>query len=108
MEATGESERTALRKTKATRDQQKLRRDAEIRRLHQQGNSHREIHTQMKKAGYKVSLGTIGSVIRSRAETDNPLLYNTNSDLSEIGHLAKADVTDTPARSRADGQPPLR
>lgn len=81
-EASGQSQRTAERKTKSTRDQQKADRDAEIIRLDSEGNSQRDIHQLMKNAGYKVSLGTIGSVIRDRAKNDNPLLYSTNSDLS--------------------------
>ena len=81
-EATGQSQRTAARKTKAARDQQKAERNAEIIRLDSEGNSLRDIHQQMKNAGYKVSLGTIGSVLRDRAKNDNPLLYSTNSTLS--------------------------
>ena len=63
-EATGQSESTARRKTKASRNQQNAERNAEIIRLHQQGKSLRETHKHIEAAGYKVSYGTVNNVVK--------------------------------------------
>ena len=59
MDSTGQSERTARRKTKSVRDQQKADRDEQIIALHQQGKSHRAI-----KDVLGIGLGTVSRVIQ--------------------------------------------
>ena len=59
MDSTGQSERTARRKTKSARDQQKADRDEQIIALHQQGKSHRAI-----KDALGIGLGTVSRVIQ--------------------------------------------
>ena len=84
-EQTGISERTARRKTETARKAVKADRDTRILELHAEGMSQRAIHTQMTQEGYKVSLGTIGSIIR-RAETETPLIVHTVSGISGTAH----------------------
>ena len=107
METKGVSERTARRQTEQTRDQQKVRRDAEIIRLHRDDVSQREIERQLKQRGYtKVSRKAISKVI-ARCKTDNPLLYNTNSAVSEMHHPTPPVVTDIQSETRHTAEPTL-
>ena len=65
MDSTGQSERTARRKTKSARDQKKADRDAEIIRLHKEGHSQREIERQLKGTPYEASRKVIGKVVQN-------------------------------------------
>lgn len=73
METTGVSKRTAERQTKDQRKQAKAERDAQIIALHEQGKKQREIETEMKASGYKVSNGTIRNVLQARKKRQDQL-----------------------------------
>ena len=84
-EASGYSERTGRRKTKAVRDQKKADRDDAIIRLHQQGHSQREIERQLKGTEYQASRKAINSVIVKWCKTDSLKRVRTYS-VSEMHH----------------------
>ena len=62
-QARGVTDRHARRLTQKTREQAKAERNAEIIRLHKEGDSQREIHRKMTGTGYKVSQGVISSFL---------------------------------------------
>ena len=86
MEATGQSESTARRKTKASRDRKNAERDAQIIALHEQGKSYREIHTETG-----VSLGTVSNVVKAYKNSQNAI-DSTYSSLTETVHPIYTDV----------------
>lgn len=91
--ATGQSERTARRKTQPARDQQTAERNADIVR-----RAETETHEQIAIA-WGICEKTVQRTLRKHKETqhtglditDKPLLYNTNSDLSEMSTSQNAD-----------------
>ena len=85
VETSGQSERTARRKTKEARDQRKAERDAEILRLHRDGHSQREIERQLKDTPHKASRKVISTVIEV-AQNGQPVISNSYSGLSEMHH----------------------
>ena len=62
-QARGVTDRHARRLTQQPREQAKAERNAEIIRLHKEGDSQREIHRKMTGTGYKVSQGVISSFL---------------------------------------------
>ena len=91
-EATGQSKRTAERKTQTARQQNDEKRDAEIIQRHQDGHSQRKIHSQMKAAGHKVSIGTINKVIQV-FRMRQPAISTSYSRLSQNEHPTNTDDT---------------
>ena len=75
-----QSERTAQRKTKATRDRQNTERDTQIIALHEQGKSYREIHTETG-----TSFGTVSNVVKAYKKRQTAI-SSTNSSLAETVH----------------------
>ena len=61
----GVSQRTAERKTKNARASKKVERDNRILELHHDRQSQRSIESTMKSEGFKVSLRTIGNIIKA-------------------------------------------
>ena len=86
METTGQSERTAQRKTKATRDRQNTERDTQIIALHEQGKSYREIHTETG-----VSFGTVSNLVKAYKKRQTAI-DSTNSSLAETVHPTNTDA----------------
>ena len=91
-ESTGQSKRTAERKTQTARQQNDEKRDAEIIQRHQDGHSQRKIHSQMKAAGHKVSIGTINKVIQV-FRMRQPAISTSYSRLSQNEHPTNSDDT---------------
>ena len=91
-ESTGQSKRTAERKTQTARQQNDEKRDAEIIQRHQDGHSQRKIHSQMKAAGHKVSIGTINKVIQV-FRMRQPAISTSYSRLSQNEHPTNTDDT---------------
>ena len=102
VEATGNSQRTAERKTKASREQQKADRAAEILRMHAEGNSLRAIHTQMKNDGYKVSYGTVSNVVKVYKKRHPTIIYS-NSDLSQTVHPENTEPVAVSVTETSEG-----
>ena len=92
IETTGQSERTAQRKTKDTRQQKDAERDAQIIALHQDGNSIREIEQLIKNTEHQASRGTIGNVIKVSKKRQTAI-RSTYSRLAETGHPTNPDDT---------------
>ena len=87
METTGQSERTAQRKTKSTRQQKNTARDEQIITLHEQGKSYREIHTETR-----ISFGTVSNVIKAYKKRQTAI-STSYSSLAETVHPTNPDDT---------------
>ena len=74
-ESQGVSERTARRKTQTARQQKNTKRDERILELHHDGHSLRDIHSQMKEAGHKISFGTVSNVVKAYKNRQHQLVY---------------------------------
>ena len=92
METTGKSKRTAERATKSQRQQAKTERDDAIIQLHQDGLSQRKIHTQVTDVGYKVSIGTINSIIQVFKKRQTAI-SNSYSSMTQTEHPTNTDDT---------------
>ena len=96
--AAGESKSKAYRDTAPQRQQaskqEKADRNAEIIRLYQSDEniSQREIHSQLKGAGYKGSLGTINSIITAFRNSQSVISTSYN-EVGKTEHHTKAYVT---------------
>ena len=66
--------------------------DAQVIALHKDGVSQREIHSQMKAAGHKVSLGTVNKVIQV-FRMRQPAISTSYSRLSQNEHPTNPDDT---------------
>ncbi len=72
QQATGVSERTARRKTENTRKTNKAARDAEIMRLHQEGQKQSDIVLHISKHFGKINQGAVSRVIQKNMQNGRP------------------------------------
>lgn len=100
METQDVSQRTAERRTKASRDQKNAERDKRIIELHRADKSKREIERILKSENFKVSYRTIGDVIEC--------CLNVNAyKYIPIGDDAKAaapENVDEPCEEQTSGE----
>ena len=89
--AAGESKSKAYRNNN-THKQEKADRDTEIIRRHSEGASQREIYRQMKEAGYKISLGTVNSVLTAFRNSQSTII-STYSRMGKTEHPPTLDDT---------------
>ena len=105
METQGIEKSQAYEKTKTTRvpknADKKAERDAEIIRLHRDDVNQREIESQMKQAGYKVSLGAINSVVCAFKNSDHQLVYTNwpSEKLNALEHPVNTDSESVHAKT---------
>ena len=88
--AAGESKSKAYRDSN-THTQKKKDRDAQVLALHQDGVSLRDIHSQMKEAGHKVSFGTVSNVVKAYKNSQSTIILS-NSTLGKTVHPEPPDV----------------
>ena len=99
--ADGESKSKAYRDS-GTHKKKTADRDAQIIQLHQDGNSLRDIHSQMEEAGYKVSLGTVSNVVKAYKKSQSTIVC-TKSTLGKTVHPTNPDVRNgTPPENTDD------